>query len=321
MKIKAIGFVLAAALSGSVAAPAQAPADAPSAAKADPLPQPNPKFFTADSPSVATVDAFLKALWGYDPSRIWRVMAIQKTPAPGVSRIVVFIAQKGQANQQPQSVQFMTTPDGKYAIAGDQVVTFGEKPFAPLRATLQQKADGPAKGAAGKDLLLVEFADMQCPHCKEAEGVMNQLVKDFPNARVVFQNYPLTEIHPFAYKAASYGVCVAQKSNDAFFTFLHEVFAKQEALTPEAGDQTLAAAVTAAGQDPAAVASCASSPATKAKVDAQIKLAEDSGVDQTPMLSINGHLVPLGNVPYEVLKQMVSFQALQDGVPTGTPSK
>jgi protein-disulfide isomerase len=316
---KMLGFVLAAALTGGVAM-AQT-AGAPSAAQADPLPQPNPRFFTAETPTVATVNAFLKAQWGYDVNRIWRVMAIQKTMAPGISRVVVFIAQKGQTNQQPQSLQFLTTPDGKFALAGDQVMPFGEKPFAGLRSTLQQRADGPAKGAAGKDLLLVEFADMQCPHCKESEKIFDQLVTDFPNARVVFQNYPLTEIHPYAYKAASYGVCVAQKSNDAFFTFLHEVFAKQEALTPEAGDQTLAAAATAAGQDPAAIAACASTPATKAKVDAQIKLAEDSGVDQTPMISINGHLVPLGNVPYEVLKQIVAFQAVQDGVPAGTPSK
>lgn len=320
MKIKAIGFVLAAALSGSVAILAQT-ADAPSAAKADPLPQPSPKFFTADTPSVATVDAFLKAQWGYDANRIWRVMAIQKTMAPGVSRVVVFVTQKGQVNQQPQSLQFLTTPDGKFALSGDQVMPFGEKPFAALRWSLQQKADGPAKGASGKDFLLVEFADMQCPHCKESESTFDQLVKDFPSARVVFQNYPLTEIHPYAYKAASYGVCVGQKSNDAFFTFLHEVFAKQEALTPEAGDQTLASAVTAAGQDPAAVAACAGTAATKAKVDAQIKLAEDSGVDQTPMLSVNGHLIPLGNLPYEVLKQIVAFQAVQDGIPAGTPSK
>ncbi len=39
--------------------------------------------------------------------------------------------------------------------------------------------------------MLVEFADLQCPHCKEAQGTMDQLVKDFPNARVVFQSFPL----------------------------------------------------------------------------------------------------------------------------------
>ena len=42
--------------------------------------------------------------------------------------------------------------------------------------------------------MLVEFADLQCPHCKEAQGTMDSMVKDFPNARVVFQSFPLVEI-------------------------------------------------------------------------------------------------------------------------------
>jgi hypothetical protein len=44
--------------------------------KADPFPAANPKYFTAASPTVDTVNAFLKALWGYDSNRIWRVEAI-----------------------------------------------------------------------------------------------------------------------------------------------------------------------------------------------------------------------------------------------------
>jgi len=52
---------------------------------ADPFPPVNPKFFTADSPSVATVDSYLHAVLGYDSARIWRVVAIQKTPAAGVT--------------------------------------------------------------------------------------------------------------------------------------------------------------------------------------------------------------------------------------------
>ncbi len=51
--------------------------------------------------------------------------------------------------------------------------------------------------------MLVEFADMRCPHCKDAQETMAQIVKDFPNASVVYQSFPLVEIHPFAFKAAA----------------------------------------------------------------------------------------------------------------------
>ena len=86
---------------------------------------------------------------------------------------------------------------------------FGEHPFAENRAILQQRADGPYRGSASKDLELVEFADFQCPHCKEAQANMDKLAVDFPKARIVFQNFPLPQ-HPERPQAADYGVCVEQ---------------------------------------------------------------------------------------------------------------
>ena len=301
----------------SAAAPAAGPAlkldSLPRTGTADPFPAPNMKNFTAPSPSTATVDAFLKQLWGYDTNRIWRVEAIQTTQAPGVARVVVFVSDKSP-NAKVQTSAFFVTPDGKHALVGDSVIVFGATPFAEARQALQSRADGPAKGAAGKQLELVEFADMECPHCKEAQGTMDQLEKDFPNARVVYQNFPLTEIHPFAFRAAADGVCIAKEKPEAFWTYLQAVYDTQGGLTQESGELTLNNAVKKAGLDPSTVALCASTPATKANIDASVKLGEDVGVDQTPMLAVNGHLLPLTAIPYETLKNIVAYQAAEDGV-------
>jgi protein-disulfide isomerase len=309
----------------AAAAPAQQPA-APlqlqnmgETPKTDPFPPINPKFFTADSPSVDTVNAFLKALWGYDSNRIWRVEAIQKTLAPNMSKVVVFVSDK-TPGAKVQPTAFIVTPDGKHAIAGDSVIPFGATPFADLRKMLQDRADGATRGPAGKDFMLVEFADLQCPHCKDAQGTMDQILKDFPNAHVVFQSYPIVELHPYAFKAAAYGYCVQKQKNDAYFVYSAAVFDAQGALTPETGDETLKSAVTKAGLDPAVVDACAATPATKALVDASIKLAQDSGVEQTPMLAVDGHLLPLNGVPYETLKKIITYQAALDGVSTGSPA-
>jgi len=283
----------------------------------DPFPPANPKYFTATSPTADTVNAFLKALWGYDQNRIWRVEAIQKTQAPDVSKVIVFVSAK-TANAKVQTTEFFVTPDGKHAIAGATVIPFGANPFADARKVLEEHADGAYRGAAGKDLMLVEFADLECPHCKEAQGTMNQLAKDFPNARIVFQSFPLTEIHPYAFKAAAYGYCVQKQKNDAFFDYADGVFNTQSGLNAQTGDETLKNAVTKAGLDPAAVAACADTQATKDEVNASIKLAQDLGVDQTPMLAVNGHLLPLTQVPYETLKTIINYQASLDGVSTGT---
>jgi hypothetical protein len=91
--------------------------------------------------------------------------------------------------QKPSGIQFFALADGKHIIAGDEIIPFGEHPYAEYRAQLQQKADGPYRGSASKDLELVEFADFQCPHCKDAQANMEKLVADFPKARIVFENY------------------------------------------------------------------------------------------------------------------------------------
>ncbi len=281
----------------------------------DPFPPIDPKNFTAASPTTETVNQFLQALWGYDTNRLWRVFSIQSTPAPGLSRVTVLVADKS-ANAKVQPTSFFVTPDGKHAIAGDGVVDFGATPFAAARQTLQARADGPARGSSSKALELVEFADMQCPHCKDAQASMDRLVQDFPNARVVYQNFPIASIHPFAVKAAEYGVCVAKAKPEAFWTFLQAVYDTQGGLTAEDADATLKAAVVKAGEDPAVVDVCAAMPATRAQVDASVRLGTDVGVDQTPILAINGHMVPVSpaSIPYETLKQIVQFQAQQDGV-------
>ncbi len=319
----ALGTTMAGAQAGAgTAAKAAAPSQGlqlqslDQTSKPDPFPPVNAKYFTATSPTVDTVNTFLKSLWGYDVNRIWRVEAIQKTSAPDVSKVIVFLTDK-TSNAKVQSTAFFVTPDGKHAIAGDAVMPFGVAPFAEARKTLQERADGAARGAAGKDLLLVEFADLQCPHCKDAQGTMDQLVKDFPNAHVIFQSFPLVEIHPFAFKAAAYGYCVEKQKSDAFFPYAAAVFATQGGLTAETGDETLKNAVTKAGLDPAAVDACAATPAIKQQVDASIKLAQEVGVNETPMLSVNGHLLPMTQVPYETLKTIITYQAGLDGVSTG----
>lgn len=290
--------------------------DQGAAAPTDPFPPVNPKYFTAQSPTVDTVNAFLRAIWGYDPKRIWRVEAILSTPAAGVSKVVVFVTDK-TPNAKVQNTAFFTTPDGKHAVAGDAVVSFGPTPFAETRKLLEDKADGPARGATGKNFLLVEFADLQCPHCKDAQATMDQIAKDFPNARIVYQSFPLVQIHPFAFKAATYGACIAKQKPDAYFTYTAAVYDAQAALTPETGDQTLNSAVTKAGLDPAAIDACAATQPIKDSVNASIKLAEDAGVDQTPMLAVNGHMLPLTSVPYETLKAIITYQASLDGVGSG----
>lgn len=303
------------------AAPADAPSPQQAAAPSAPapaappvFPKPDPANFTAATPTTETVNAFLDANWGYDSDRMWQVQSIQKTQVEGLSKVIVFVGDRS-GKQQPSALQFLALPDGKHIITGDQIVSFGEKPFADLRALMQQRADGPYRGSAAKDLMLVEFADLQCPHCKEAQANMEKLVADFPKARVVFQSDPLASIHPQAEIAGAYGYCVNKLGGStAFFQYVSAVFDGQDGLsTPDGATLTINSGVTKAGLDPAKVAPCAVEQATKDAVKASQKLADEIGITEVPTLVINGRILP-ANIPYDVLKKVVEFQMKRDGI-------
>ncbi|HEX4285881.1 MAG TPA: thioredoxin domain-containing protein [Terracidiphilus sp.] len=297
----------------STAVPAAPAAPAPTAAPT--FPKPDPANFTAAAPSKDAINAFLQASWGYDTNRVWQIQAIMKTPADGVSKVVVLVGDKS-GKQKSGALAFFAMPDGKHIVAGDEVLPFGEHPYADYRAQVQQGADGPYRGSAAKDLELVEFADFQCPHCKEAQANMDKLATDFPKARIVFQNYPLAAIHPASVKAAQYAVCVTKLGGSgAFFQFASAVFDGQEGLaTPDGTDLTLNSAVTKAGVDTAKVKTCIAAPETTTQVESSVKLAQALNINQTPTLVVNGRQVPIGGVPYETLKQIVEYQAKLDGV-------
>ena len=137
-----------------------------------------------------------------------------------------------------------------------------------------------------------------------------------PNARFVFQNYPLERIHPQAKFAAEYGVCVTKLGgSQAFFTFANATFEGQDGLASADGAQlTLNSAVTKAGLDPVKVAACANTPETSDNVEKSVKLAQDLNINQTPTLMINGRQVPIGAVPYETIKKIVEYQKQLDGI-------
>lgn len=314
----ALAFVFSTAYSAS--AQDQAPASTPPAAPAAPaptaptFPAPDPADFTATSPSRDTVNAFMEANLGFDSNNVWQVQAIQKTQLPGLNRVVVYVGDK-TGKQQPYRFAFVTAPDEKHIIVGDRIMSFGAHPFEEFRQVVQQRANGPYRGPAEKNLEIVEFADFQCPHCKAAQANMEKLAADFPKARLVFQNDPLPSVHPQAMLAAEYATCVAKMAGStAFFQFVAAVFDGQDGLgTPDGATLTLNSAVTKAGIDPAKVAACATAPETRTSVEASMQLSKDLDISSVPTLVVNGRAIP-ATAPYETLKQIIDFQAKADGV-------
>jgi protein-disulfide isomerase len=257
-------------------------------------------------PSEATVDSFLQQTFGYDAQVSWKISSIKPAPVPGLAQVDVIIA-----NPQGQQLsRFYVTSDGDHAVIGD-IIPFGDKPFEAANKILEKGITGPSRGPKDAQVTIVEFGDLQCPACKAAQPVIEALVAAEPKARFVFQNFPL-EMHNWAAKGAAYADCVGRASNDAFWKFIAKTYEMQADITAENADEKLTALADGAGVKGADIAGCATTPVTKAHVDASIALGKSIDVTGTPTLFINGRKIgsidPRGADAY---KGLVEFAAKQ----------
>jgi protein-disulfide isomerase len=295
--------ISACAQAAKPAAGQKTPGDAQAATGGAPKADPAAKAETG--PTEATVDSFMKHMFGYDPNIQWKIIAVRPSQAPNVSEVIVGVRNQQQAQEPMQPMQFFVTADQHWAIAGD-MMPFGADPFAPANDAIAAKAKGPAKGPDNAPTTLVEFSDLECPACKAAHPTVEKLLADFPNYRFVFQNFPLEQIHPWAFKAALYAECVAQDNADAFWKFVQIDYQNQESVTPDNVDQKMKEFATQAGANADKVAACAAQPAAAERVRNSQALGKDLDVSGTPTLYINGRRIQnFAGIPYETLKQLV----------------
>src|SRR3990167_6376253 len=67
----------------------------------------------------------------------------------------------------------------------------------------QITTDDHVKGPPDAKVNLIEYGDFQCPACKTAFPLVQQLLQDYPNElQLVFRHFPLTSIPPNAFAAA-----------------------------------------------------------------------------------------------------------------------
>ncbi|MGA2583278.1 MAG: thioredoxin domain-containing protein [Tepidisphaeraceae bacterium] len=88
------------------------------------------------------------------------------------------------------------------------------------------------QGPATAAVTLVEYGDYQCPYCGEAYGVLKKLMPKLgDSARLVFRNFPLTQIHPHAEHAAE--AAEAANAQGKFWKMHDILYERQTALEDE----------------------------------------------------------------------------------------
>ena len=252
-------------------------------------------------PTTEEIDTYLKRSFGYDPSISWQIIEIRDSGVAGIPEVIVSV-NKGDP------FHFFFVASAQTAFVG-QALPFGPNPYAPARAKLQA-APGPSRGGENPPIHIVEFSDLECPHCKAAQPIIEKLVADFPQVRFIFQQFPLpATMHPWAMKAAQYADCAGQMDKNAFWKYVDAVFDNQGGIALATADDKLKELATANGLNAEKIAACAASPETDARVRKSMELGKSLDVNQTPTIFINGRTVlGIANVPYDTLKSMVQFE-------------
>jgi protein-disulfide isomerase len=147
-------------------------------------------------------------------------------------------------------------------------------------------ADSPSKGAPSAPVVIVEFADFECPACADKRSLLDKLVEEHAGkVRLVFKNFPL-QIHQNAEKAARAGVAAHRQGK---FWQLHPLlFENQTDLSPG----NIEKLAQKAGLDLARFRQDRDSEATADVVMKDRKQGEALDIGSTPSLFINGRAFP-----------------------------
>ncbi len=84
----------------------------------------------------------------------------------------------------------------------------------------------PVRGNKDAKVTVVVYDDFQCPYCSRLHQTLNDVLKTYGDQiKVVYKDFPLLEIHPWAERAAIDSGCLAKQSAGAYWDFADYVHA------------------------------------------------------------------------------------------------
>jgi protein-disulfide isomerase len=238
---------------------------------------------------------------------------LKPSDIPGYDTVVVSL----EGGEKKQDYEFLLSKDGKTLmrmIKMDLTVD----PYAEVMKKIDV-AGRPTRGNKNAKVVLVNFDDFQCPFCSRMhQTLFPELFKEYGD-RVLFiyKDFPLSDIHPWATRAAVNANCLAAQNPDAYWDFADYIHANQREVSTEKGRDAQFAALDKLtlqqGQkhnvDATKLQACIKTQDDKA-VQASVKEGEALGIEATPTLYINGRVMN-GAYPIDEVRATLD-QALAD---------
>lgn len=181
------------------------------------------------------------------------------------------------------------TADGKYLVMAAEM-PLDEDPVAYRRSLLADSDLVVWDIENGKETVeVVEFSDLECPACKSKWPIVNAVVqKNSGTVRHGMVSYPLTSIHPWAFRAASASWCVTLQDPHALVSFKETFYSLQREMEVSLVTPTSIDFLAGRGLDEAEFRECYLRPPSIDAVHRQLSLGHNMGVNATPTYFVNG---------------------------------
>jgi protein-disulfide isomerase len=228
---------------------------------------------------------------------------VPATDLPGFNQVTVHLSY----NKAAKDEVFYLSKDGQKIFTGN-VWDINKSPFQDVLDKLKTDGQPSYGGPADAPVSLVVFGDFECPFCKQEATILRQNIPtSFPGkVRVVFMDFPLDSIHPWARPASIAGRCIVRQSSDLFWKYHDWVYANQTSITPDNYNSKLMEWAGQNGVDTVQLGRCVDNKVTEPEVDRTVAMGRELGVDATPTLFLNGR---------KLVDQLAQWQALQQLIP------
>jgi Na+/H+ antiporter NhaA len=98
------------------------------------------------------------------------------------------------------------------------------RPIVDLAVPVDPDRDH-VRGPLDAPVTLLEYGDLECPFCGQAEAVVREILADFGDVRYVWRHLPLNDVHPYAQLAAEATEAAAEQGR---FWDLHDLLLRHQ---------------------------------------------------------------------------------------------
>ena len=258
----------------------------------------------APSPTQKNIEAYLRNLYAFGPDVLLAVGAPKETPVEGLLETTIDLNISGNK----QTVKFYVSNDGRFLFRGE-LSDMTKDPLAENRAQIQLN-DAPSLGDPKAVVTLVEYSDFECPVCRNLHDVLRGMLPNYAGKlRVVFKDFPIEQLHPWARTAAIAGRCAYQQDPKAFWKIYDFIYDNQEIISAANVWTKMMDYAGQSGLEADAFKTCMASPEAGTAVNASRANGQQLDVSSTPTVFVNGRRI-VGADPH-LLEQYINYELTQ----------